>query len=97
MKPQVGTPATIVLYTDTIAAVVVKVNEKSVVVREVEVGPERNLRGPGYPFPLISADGLLDRPVGPEQNFRLGRDGHYHRGSVDLVLGKSVKRTDYAV
>lgn len=96
-EPEVGMPATIVLYTDTVAAVVVKVNPKSVMVAAVATGEERTTN-PGEPYPVRVSEGILDQITGtPERYSRIDTpDGPVFRnGSIGVVLGKSIARTDY--
>lgn len=99
-----GTPATIVLYTDTIAAVVVRSTEKSVWVRRVELD-ETTKKSTGGGLPVITRQGILDRPVdgAPEERYTLRKGGRLvaagqdnGRGSVRVVLGRSESRTDYS-
>lgn len=101
--PFVGQPATIHLWTDSVAAVVVKVNPKSIVVDRVETGErtvdERCDVGAWGARPVRS-EGILDRPLGIPQRFML--KGHredgtpiYKNGSTGLSLGHSVTWTDY--
>lgn len=97
--PNVGDPATIHLYTDTLPAVVVKVNKKSIVVRRVEHDEnDPTVRNPGEPFPAIMWPGILDRPIGePERYSIVETDSgyRYRNGSISVTIGKSVKFTDY--
>jgi hypothetical protein len=95
MQPYVGMPATINLYSDTFAAVVVKVNAKSIKVARVEtdgnpvrINSEREL------FPCVAEQGILDKIIGePERYAKVGE--RYRNGSISVTLGKSVKVTDY--
>lgn len=102
-KPAVGDPASIVLWTDTVAAVVVKVNPKSIVVRRVEVGPmERDNRVASANLPVMSAEGILDKPIGEPERYPLigfyeGGAPRYASGSVVLRVGYSRSRRDYRV
>lgn len=100
--PEVGAPATILLYTDTNAAVVTRVSASTVWVRTVETAPARTeneaeVKAGGYPVRV--AEGILDKPVGGEQRFsrndERGLHGPKGRGAVVLVIGHSVSRTDY--
>jgi hypothetical protein len=96
--PQVGTPATILLYSDTTAGVVVKVNPKSIVVAKVELDEStRRVSNPGEPFPRVVVNGDVSRPIrGTEQRFMLRKDGRgYGTGSIRVRLGDSVDVTDY--
>lgn len=98
--PYVGQPASIVLVTDTMAAVVTKINKKSVVVRRVEDGEYvRDTKRDGT-LPVMVADGDLGRVYGEPQRFPLvgyDRDGDpiYRSGSIGLRLGRSVSIRDY--
>lgn len=101
-EPLVGEPATIHLFSDSVPAVVVKVNAKSVVVRRVEVdeSTRRRFNDEREPYPAWAWDGDLSKPVGePERYSLIGRraDGSpiYRNGSIGLSLGRSVKITDY--
>lgn len=95
---KVGTPATIHLYSDSVAAVVVKVTRTQVHVRRVETGEETTVQMKG-PWPVREAQGLLDQPVGEVEVYRVGKDGVLAGGgdrSIRLSLGHSVSRTDYS-
>lgn len=100
-RPKVGEGATIVLFTDTQAAVVTRVTATRVFVRPVETGETRvenpsEVAAGGLPVDL--ADGILDRPKGPEQGFRIrdnGRHGPTARGEVYIRVGKSIARRDW--
>jgi hypothetical protein len=103
--PVVGTPATIQLFTDSVAAVVVKVNAKSVLVRRVAVGEyvqdmARDGAGVDGVPPVMVAEGILDQPHGEPERFSLiglSREGKpvYRNGSVGLSLGYSRSVRDY--
>ena len=95
MSPKVGDPATILLVTDTIAAVVTHVTPRSVLVRRVATGPSRRVNDPAEPFPVVISEGLLDQPIGPPERYTLNGQGRYGRGSIKLHLGGSIERTDY--
>ena len=102
MTPEVGTPATIFLFSDTLPAVVTKVNPKSVVVRRVEVdeSTKRRVNDEREPFPAWAWDGDVTKPVGePERYSLVGEtdtgDPIYRNGSIRLRLGRAVKFTDY--
>lgn len=103
--PAPGTPATILMHTDTTAAVVTRVNGKSVWVRTVETTNERNESENLAPtqLPVRIADGLTDRPVGGEIRYTLRKSGRYvqsgqpdTRGVVRVVFGRSITRRDYS-
>jgi hypothetical protein len=106
MIAQPGTPATIVLYTDTVAAVVVRSTEKSVWIQRVERDEStKKTEGNGGGFPVISYQGDLARPIAdaPEERYTLRKGGRLvaagqdnSRGSVRVRLGASVSRTDYS-
>lgn len=96
----VGTPATINLFSDTSAAVVVKVNKKSIVVRRVETSEAVRDENRDGELPVMVAQGIVDRPFGePERYSLIGvrEDGtpRYANGSISITLGRSVKITDY--
>jgi len=100
--PKAGAPATILLYTDTQAAVVTRVSKASVWVRTVETSEawtdnQAEVDAGGYPVRL--ARGILDKPVGQEQRFArhddTGRHGNTKRGSVTIRIGTSIERRDY--
>lgn len=100
--PAVGTAATIHLFSDTVPAVVVKVNAKSVVVRRVAVdeASKRRINHEAEPFPAWAWNGDLSQPVGEPERYSLvgeREDGSpiYRNGSVGLSLGRAVKITDY--
>lgn len=102
MTVEVGTPATINLFSDTRPAVVVKVNPKSVVVRAVEVdeASKRRVNDEREPYPCWAWDGDVTKPYGePERYSLVGKreDGSpvYRNGSIGLTIGRSVKITDY--
>lgn len=95
---EVGSPATIHLYTDSVAAVVVKVTKTQVHVRRVETGEAVTVEQRG-PWPVVEAEGILDRPTGPVEVYRVGKDGVLAGGgdrSIRLSLGRSISRTDYS-
>ena len=99
---RVGAPATIHLETDSCAAVVVRVNGKSISVARVETGEQKQDMGadgansPGCP-PVMRAEGILDKIIGkPARYVRVERsDGTigYRNGSITVTLGQSVSRT----
>lgn len=100
--PVAGAPATILLYTDTQAAVVTRVSKASVWVRTVETGDEwtdnqAEVNAGGYPVRV--SRGIVDKPVGQEQRFarhdETGRHGKKGRGEVKVVIGTSISRRDY--
>jgi hypothetical protein len=99
--PYVGQPATIRLFNDTKAAVVVHVTPKTVIVSRVETGPtEPDMRCDvgAYGVRPVRAEGILDRIVpGTRERFTLRKNGRYHNGSISLTLGHSVSFTDYRV
>jgi hypothetical protein len=99
---EVGTPATIHLFSDSVPAVVVRVNPKSVTVRRVEVveASRRRINDEAEPFPCLAWDGDTSKPVGEPERFPLigfRPDGSpvYRNGSIGLTLGRSVRITDY--
>lgn len=97
--PTVGAPATIRLYTDTIAAVVTRVSASTVWVRRVETGPAKRVNHKDEPYPVIHEEGVLDKPYGVEERYARNDERGWHgpksRGSVIVVIGYSISRTDY--
>lgn len=96
-KPYVGQPATINLWSDTSAAVVVKVNPKSIVVRRVAVGEavqDMSRDGAGVGPAVMVAQGLLDQPIGEPERYSLVGN-RYRNGSISISLGRSVQIRDY--
>jgi hypothetical protein len=100
--PVVGAPATILLWTDTQAAVVTRVSASNIWVRTVETGEgwtdnQAEVDAGGYPVRL--ARGILDKPVGGEQRFARHDDTNLHgnkgRGAVKVRIGTSIERRDY--
>lgn len=100
-EPVKGMPATIHLYSDTLAAVVVRVNRRSVSVARVATTEEpRRINAEGEPYPVMAYEGILDRVEGePERYVRFDTpDGPVFRnGTVGLTLGRSVRIVDYRV
>lgn len=105
-EPTVGMPATIHLWSDSIAAVVVKVNKKSVVVCRVET-TERvkdmsrdGATDPNCP-PVLVAEGIIDRPIegATERYSRIDtpQGPRFRNGSTGITLGYSRSVTDYRV
>ncbi len=94
-NPAVGDPATIVLVTDTIPAVITRVTPRTVVVREVEHEEPRRVNHESEPFPVLQAQGILDKPFGNGERFSMTTRGHYMHGGVRLLLGTSLYRRDY--
>lgn len=98
-EPFVGMPATINLYSDSMAAVVTKVNKKSILVARVAVSDEsRRINTEGEPLPCIAREGKLDEIIGtPTRYARIDlEDGpRFADGSISVTLGKSVSVTDY--
>ena len=103
-KPFVGQAATVHLWTDTQAAVVVRVNAKSVVVALVETDPAtKRVTNPGEPYPCVVEDGDLTKIIPNSESrativetdhgtsYRVGG----RRGSIRVSLGVSIDRTDY--
>lgn len=99
-EPFVGQPATINLVSDSLAAVVVKVNKKSVLVRRVETTEatqDMSRDGADY-LPVMVAEGILDRPLGaPERYSRIDtvEGPRFANGSMRVSLGTSREVTDY--
>lgn len=94
--PVKGMPATINLYTNTVAAVVFRVNPKSIVVCRVEVDKDsrRRVNDEAEPYPCYAWNGIVDKMIGEPERYPLV-NGSYRRGSVSITLGRSVKITDY--
>lgn len=98
-----GTPATIVLHTDTRAAVVIRRTEKRVYVARVETGPtyreSENLAA--GELPVMLADGLTDKPLGEGESYSFfpnatgGPVATRGDRSVRVVFGHSRTRIDY--
>jgi hypothetical protein len=97
--PYVGMPASVVYVTDSSAAVVIKVNAKSVVVAKVATGEAvkvDEING----WPVYDEPGLLDQPITPGERYKfagINSSGQrvYANGTIRLSLGRSVDRTDY--
>lgn len=97
ITPTVGMPATIHLYTDTVPAVVVRVNAKSVTVAQVPVieSSRHRVNDPAEPFPCWAWAGDVTGERGTPERFRMVAPGKYRNGSIGLTLGRAVKITDY--
>jgi hypothetical protein len=101
VEPYKGMPATINLQNDTFAAVVVRVNPKSVTVARVATNEAERYRinDEREPFPCYAEPGILTEVIGtPERYARVvTSDGsvRYRNGSISVTLGKSVRITDY--
>ena len=106
IAPQItaGTPATILLYTDTRAAVVTRRTAKRVWIARVETGAETTENEAEVQMggcPVRRADGILDKPLGAGEQYTLhvDQDGTpwATRGdrSIRVVFGHSVTRVDY--
>ncbi len=95
--PFVGMPATIHYVTDTSAAVIVKVNPKSVIVRRVELieSTLRRVNDPREALPIVVTDGDVSKPIGQPNRYPLQANGSYRDGSIGLELGKSYRLIDY--
>lgn len=96
--PYVGQPATIHLFSDSLAAVVVKVNKKSIVVRRVAVGPVESADIDGSGFPIESAEGIVNEPIGAPERFSIVQTSsgiRYGAGSIRVSLGRSIQFRDY--
>lgn len=98
--PFVGQAATIHLFTDSIAAVVTKINKKSIVVARVattEAVQDKSRDGADY-LPVMIAEGILDEVVGSPERYSIieTEDGpRYRNGSIGVTLGRSIALTDY--
>lgn len=80
-----GDPCSIMLYTDRIAARVVKVNRKSVVVERVACKPAVNEHRDGNPYPTVVAEGDVTKGLGGRETLPLER----------VRFGSSLSVTDY--
>lgn len=99
-EPYVGMPATINLYTDTQAAVVTKVNAKSILVAPVALNEStrRRINAEGEPFPCLAVDGITTEVTGLAQRYsRIDTEQgpRFRNGSISITLGRSVEITDY--
>lgn len=98
-EPTVGMPATINLFTDRIAAVVVKVNAKSIVVCRVETGEQRRINDVREPYPVLACDGKVDEPItGATERYKridTSEGPRFSNGSTSVTLGRSISLTDY--
>lgn len=93
--PYVGMPCTVILYSDTVAAVVTKVNGSSVNVQYVRT--EAPVVTSHYgPFPRTTAQGITTEPYGETQRFTLNKHGRFANGTIGLRLGTSSTYTDYS-
>lgn len=99
VKIEVGMPATIHLYSDSVAAVVVKINAKSIVVRRVERDEDskRRVNDEREPWPCFAWDGILDQPIGNPERYGVLDNGRITNGSISVTVGRSISRTDYRV
>ena len=99
-KPYVGQPASIVLYTDTRAAVVTRVTPKTIVIARVETAePRLDMASDAGAYGLRPTleNGILDKPIeGTEQRFTWNerRQGWFHMGTR-VRLGLSITRIDH--
>lgn len=104
-EPTVGMPATIHLWSDSLAAVVVKVNAKSIVVARVETTePRKDMSRDGATNPecppVMVAEGIVDQVTGGWERYkRIDTDNgpRFSNGSTSVSLGRSVSITDYRV
>lgn len=98
---QPGTGATETYVTDTSAHVVTRVTAKTVWTRSVELGESevQEMRGP---WPVTVQPGLLDKPYGPEVQWKLRYSTTYGgvyatRGKYRRIFfGHSYRRVDYS-
>jgi hypothetical protein len=99
MSVYVGQPATIHLYTDSLAAVVTKVNAKSIVVCRVENDESTKfVTNPNEPLPCIGYQGNTNKIIGKPERYSIIETSYgtkYRNGSISVTLGKSVSITDY--
>lgn len=103
MEITIGTPATILYWTDTRAAVVTRRTAKRVWIARVETTNERNERDQlaEGELPVRIADGVLDKPLGPGEQYTLYTDSageqYATRGdkSIRVRFGHSRTRVDY--
>lgn len=93
--PYVGMPATIILYTDTMAAVVTKVCGKSIMIASVATG-EEVVVGSNGPWPNTRAEGMIDQINGTPERYTLNKWGRFSRGSIGLLLGDSYRYINYS-
>lgn len=98
---EIGAPATIHLYTDTLAAVVTRVTATRVFVRRVATGVEVTSNAAEVALgglPIRVSKGILTEPTGPEEGYKIrenGRHGKLGRGEIVVTIGKSISKTDY--
>jgi hypothetical protein len=96
---EAGMPATINLYSDTIAAVVTRKSATSVWVRRVELNESTQRPAGGYdqgPYPVLTTDGDLSKPFGDEERYTWSEKKRgYYKGSLKLTLGASYRLVDY--
>ena len=95
---KVGDPATIHYYTDKRAAVVVKVNPKSVVLARVETGPETPdmaCDAGAYGIRPLRSEGILTAPIAGTEERYMVRDGKLTKGSMRATLGHSYSWVDW--
>lgn len=102
--PAAGIGATEHLYSDSTPYVITRVspNGRTMWVRRVELDEStRESRDGGGGFPLITVQGDLSRPKGPEQRVTLRKNGRWIRsgcdGSIQFTIGAAVDYTDYRV
>lgn len=99
-EPFVGMGCTINLYSDKMAAVVTKVNAKSIVVARVatdEAGAWR-VNSESEPYPVIARAGILTEIIGEPERYARVETSYgvcFRNGSVGVTLGKSISLTDY--
>lgn len=98
LAPYVGQPATINLWSDAQAAVVVKTSPKSILVQRVAIDEDngRRINDPNEPLPCWAYEGMVDVPLQhckPERY--TWRNNAYRNGSISVTLGRSVTVRDY--
>lgn len=98
MTVTAGTPATLILWTDTRAAVVTRTTAKTITIARVETGPSRQDMASdsgAYGIRPTLADGQLDKIIpGTELRFTF-RNGKWRNGSTVATLGHSISRIDW--
>lgn len=95
--PTVGMPATIHLRNDSLPAVVVRVNQKSVTVARVahREDTRHRINDEREPLPCYAWEADLAQVIGEPERYPMVRPGRYRNGSIGLTLGKAVRITDY--
>lgn len=97
--PQPGMGATQHYVTDSRALVITRVSAsgRTLWTRAVELGPvrhEHDVTGTDEP-PVTLQDGILNKPYGPERQWRLNGRGRWANGGERITIGHSVRRVDH--